>query len=341
MYLLNFILFCCLTIATAQVDDPGTNTGNPGLTGGGGLPNQLSNSTGGGHETQDGCVYQHEFYVLLANLDILNGSIPADSCTPDPSNSYCAQPLPIGYPTLKLRFTLNNTTILIEPDSFELAVPATDSTPSLYGVARYISFSVAGYCTKGEDASPIPFTISSEMLTDGPNGTLIPYPICSYTAPGDIFTCDYFAETSGYCLPNSRDCNNLALGSFSISGEIGCSDCEPIQTAPQEIPKDSIPGNPSFKKQNPSDLLLSKELQVEVSPNPFRENLNIYLEQGGSNIQIKVFDTTGRMVKSTNGLDLGPGTAFELDTADLPKGMYILHVSNGEKDQFVKLIKPE
>jgi hypothetical protein len=73
---------------------------------------------------------------------------------------------------------------------------------------------------------------------------------------------------------------------------------------------------------------------IEVSPNPFSEEILIVLKKEG-HFRVRVYDRSGRVVKdeeNTSGI-------MNIDTHALDKGMYILRIDDGEKNYAAKLMK--
>lgn len=72
---------------------------------------------------------------------------------------------------------------------------------------------------------------------------------------------------------------------------------------------------------------------IEIYPNPFVDRISVYTEEA---IQVvSIYDLTGRMVKQANPNN----TNFNLDVADLSKGIYLLKLNAGDKEATAKLIK--
>ena len=77
---------------------------------------------------------------------------------------------------------------------------------------------------------------------------------------------------------------------------------------------------------------------VQVFPNPFRDNLNVYLKNINSQkVAYKIFDLTGRLVYKTS-FDISGSSFTEIQTPQLTKGMYILKIEGGNSFKFAKKI---
>ena len=84
-------------------------------------------------------------------------------------------------------------------------------------------------------------------------------------------------------------------------------------------------------------LGLSKEQQLDFAmyPNPSADFLNIQLPTGTSNADVKLFDVTGRLMKSANV----SSATNRINVRDLSTGMYVLKIETDGKigsKQFVK-----
>lgn len=72
---------------------------------------------------------------------------------------------------------------------------------------------------------------------------------------------------------------------------------------------------------------------IEIYPNPFVDRISVYTEEA---IQVvRIYDLTGRMVQQATPNN----TNFNLDVADLSKGIYLLKLKAGDKEATAKLIK--
>lgn len=72
---------------------------------------------------------------------------------------------------------------------------------------------------------------------------------------------------------------------------------------------------------------------IEIYPNPFVDRISVYTEEA---IQVvRIYDLTGRMVQQATPNN----TNFNLDVADLSKGIYLLKLNAGDKEATAKLIK--
>ena len=72
---------------------------------------------------------------------------------------------------------------------------------------------------------------------------------------------------------------------------------------------------------------------IEIYPNPFVDRISVNTEEA-INV-VRIYDLTGRMVKQDNPNN----TNFNLDVADLSKGIYLIKLNAGDKEFTTKLIK--
>ncbi len=82
--------------------------------------------------------------------------------------------------------------------------------------------------------------------------------------------------------------------------------------------------------------------EIQVSPNPFKERMNLIYESGSidEKIDIKVFNYVGQMV-SSESVTVPKRSKYSHDIAGsaLPKGVYIVTVESGGQKQSLKVIK--
>jgi hypothetical protein len=85
---------------------------------------------------------------------------------------------------------------------------------------------------------------------------------------------------------------------------------------------------------------LANDIQIVVSPNPSEGifNLNIKGSNGGP-IQYAIYDASGRMVKSVNGINWAGSHTEQIDLSLFAQGIYQLHISIGNSTNVLRLVK--
>ena len=73
------------------------------------------------------------------------------------------------------------------------------------------------------------------------------------------------------------------------------------------------------------------KIELEVSPNPAKDLLNISITNFNGNIATEIFDLTGLLVASSK--------KSKINIASLSKGVYLVKVVYGNKTKVVKIIK--
>ena len=108
-----------------------------------------------------------------------------------------------------------------------------------------------------------------------------------------------------------------------------------------KVTKQSTLSN-SIKNPNSIESLQEQELSINVFPNPYSDYVNVFfnlLHQG--NVQIKIFDVTGKIVFSTVFTNLSEGEhTKELSLGKLTSGNYVLSVETNNISEQVKITKP-
>lgn len=89
-----------------------------------------------------------------------------------------------------------------------------------------------------------------------------------------------------------------------------------------------------------SDLSTDTEAQVSANPNPFTNEINLYLpDMESENTTVQLFDLTGKLYYSKlSGLSTNQVT---IPTSELPTGIYILRTQTADRVQTIKMIKTE
>lgn len=80
---------------------------------------------------------------------------------------------------------------------------------------------------------------------------------------------------------------------------------------------------------------------VEVQPNPFDNELSVKLNTtSDKNIQVFIYDSKGALVSERNLNAIFGLNTISIDNAGvLPKGFYVLKVTQGSNTKTVKLVK--
>jgi plastocyanin len=79
--------------------------------------------------------------------------------------------------------------------------------------------------------------------------------------------------------------------------------------------------------------------EISISPNPFTSRILVsYRAQGSVLAEIKVFDVTGRMVRTVSTDDAGSGFSETIDLQDLKNGIYFIRFTDRNEKSYVKRI---
>ena len=81
---------------------------------------------------------------------------------------------------------------------------------------------------------------------------------------------------------------------------------------------------------------IKNPVHFTVGPNPFRDNLNLFFSHDSSvDVRVVITDLTGRKIMD----ETVTGTSQILHTGNLPGGIYLINVSDGENQMTKKLLK--
>ena len=82
----------------------------------------------------------------------------------------------------------------------------------------------------------------------------------------------------------------------------------------------------------------SSENFVQVFPNPFGNNFNLYLHNfKASKVYLKIYDAKGSLIV-TESLSVNGSLYKEINLQSFPKGIYILNLQTDDGFKFVKKI---
>jgi len=87
------------------------------------------------------------------------------------------------------------------------------------------------------------------------------------------------------------------------------------------------------------DKQFNKDSDYSVYPNPFTNNLNIDLPDGFNAKNIIIYDLLGIKIKELQQSDIHmqKNNTFEIDSEDLPTGVYFIQIGNGKAKMIIKI----
>ncbi len=74
----------------------------------------------------------------------------------------------------------------------------------------------------------------------------------------------------------------------------------------------------------------------KVYPNPARDYVNIDMTREHTNVNIKVFDMTGNLLKIE---EMDRLRLTELDISEFKAGLYMIHIQSDQLDNVARIIK--
>lgn len=79
---------------------------------------------------------------------------------------------------------------------------------------------------------------------------------------------------------------------------------------------------------------------VTLSPNPVTDQFQIsYNSVQASNVYLKIVDVQGRVLHQQTIISQSGNNQLQISTSQLPKGIYVCHLQNGNTIKNIKLIK--
>ncbi len=284
-------------------------------------------STGGGvpppANPDQHCNLTYYFTVGVYNLDLVNNLDYSNLNAPPPPLT-----LPTNgvYPPMQISYQIGNITGTIDVDEFEyVSTHPDDPAPYIFVFREMVVIDVASQCIQNNSITSVPLELSYSLQTaDG-----LPYPVCDFMNTGDLFDCNYYdCDNSGR---NSRriiptDCDDEALTSGTAS--FRCGVCKGNKLEAKATGRNDFQHDPS-----------GSQLAVKVMPNPFDTYLNIKWKKETINPIIRLYDASGRLIKTWTNKSYNENESFQEDTNDLSKGIYFLHIQNGKESIYTKVIK--
>ncbi len=277
--------------------------------------------------TDANCNYTYPITIGVYNLDLINGLDYSDWQTNSNEGNPPPLSLPDSYPPMNLVYNIGGTTGTVSVDEFNFRPIIEDPLyvfTFTYNVTVNLSSQCSGFLGPSQEIDlPIFYSIDKE---DGS-----PYPVCSFMSPGDLFDCTYYdsdACPSGRVVRCNRS-KQYQLTTASYNERVECSaEC-----------RDDLPTGAVVRSQEASNNLSKGKLATEVMPNPFDTYLNIKWHKETINPIIRLYDASGRMIKSWTNKSYNENEVFQEDMTDLSKGIYFLHIQNGKESIYTKVVK--
>lgn len=288
---------------------------------------------GGG---DDGCYFNYlEFSVSLTNLNLY---------LPDP-NSSGIDYLPTGYPPMYLRYYIEGGPSGILPvNEFQLDQDLSQNSSGIQINTAIVKTSIFDFCDDCPNSeNGVEFIYSAELVTPviNTNGTItyITYPACDYTGSQDIFSCKIYGSATGDCSDPNPVCN---LGALTTSEGSMIFDCSIIFDHQNQDP--DSPDNPDGFTDNDQELYIENTTsfqtnKINVSPNPFTQNFHIELGKNDEAQEITLFNASGQQVYSQKDPAIFEEQFIDINTSNLPKGVYFLSVKTATDIKTTKVIK--
>lgn len=85
----------------------------------------------------------------------------------------------------------------------------------------------------------------------------------------------------------------------------------------------------------------SLNLGLSVYPNPFEDRVTVK-SKSNQNLSFQMYNTLGQSVVALSGVEVrqhGPTNTYQINTKNIPEGLYWLRVSDGKREETVKLMK--
>ncbi|MEM9920501.1 MAG: T9SS type A sorting domain-containing protein [Bacteroidota bacterium] len=276
------------------------------------------------------CLFETDFRINVAHL------------APVGSDTSGLFPLPQGAPPMFLAYSIGTLRDTIQLTLFDYSetLDGLQGPVNIYQATVPVSYEVSEECKRqdpDEAKNPIDLPWAVSLLTLNSRGGYLPYPVCSYTDSGQIFTCNAFHETVPFCKESTPTCDNAEHTYADGVYEIYCGEC--INAG---LEKDNPTNVPPVKKRMAASLQSSDAtLSVSVSPNPFDKYLllNATATEKPEKITFRLYNVSGQLIHSEIRYSASHTSDWSLPTANLSKGVYFLQLEAKDANQTIKLFK--
>lgn len=176
------------------------------------------------------------------------------------------------------------------------------------------------------------------------------FPIHDRSAPNDIFSCEIFQSTCHDCASPPAWCNASMGGDPIFSRDIsivcgGCYEPEVYITPTSEDGRDEqgIDGEKEvslFSQQSALPKKVAPNAKLQLSPNPFDQQLNLNLDLAvDMPITLVVYDISGKVWYRQDRLSTNGTNSQRIATDTWPTGIYFIQTQIGQVVQTQRLSK--
>ncbi len=303
----------------------------------------------------DSCDTEIVIQVYLTNLE--------DILIPGPPHTYTLAP---NYPPMYLSFSIAGyPTVIQQLVEFE-QIENPYNTQPLFRSLAVANYDFSGECiaipeSGGEPVPNFEFFLELELLQLDA-GVYSTYDACAYAGEDDIFSCSFF-KYAGNCpgdpIPSGGNSNlggnTTGAQSFhagsqaqkeSSNGEtfnFGPADCRNEGLTSKRVDFKAFCEACELSAPNASILGLNAPTDLPEStafPNPFSDQVSVQWSTVNSMESVTLLDLYGKVLRQWSSNELKELTTLEINTNDLPKGVYFIHLQEeATESKTLKVIK--
>ncbi|MDD3079578.1 MAG: autotransporter-associated beta strand repeat-containing protein [Paludibacter sp.] len=217
-----------------------------------------------------------------------------------------------------------------------VSVNATGILAGSGSIAGAVSVDEGGALSPGNGIGTLTFNNDISILSGG----ILAIDIDKTNATNDLLTTSGTLNMNGILEVNATEGTVFAIGdAFKIID--GTINGTPAEISPA-IPSDGLEWDLSefasngILKVKQATGIINPEIGSDVYPNPFRNTLNIKIDNAIDDLKISVYNLLGSEIYS----QMYEGqTQIILNTEALPKGIYMLRLQSGDKITTRKIVK--
>jgi len=245
-------------------------------------------------------------------------------------------PLPPGTPPIYLRHAYSPSTLIVTGPYPDAYFKGSLGTKNVFGInANLETYETTELGCEPGSTDVDAFLMELEVLTYGPDGQLMQYPIHEHSKGiNAIFSCKVFEET--YCdCPENQGGPICASQSAPPSPHYNLEICKMCgchgdngNDAPHNHDHDHIVETP---KGSNSDIM--------ITPNPAREafEISFFTSKDGMAIY-NIFDIQGRLIASEQEFTLQGKNTKSFQTTALNSGIYYVQINQNDQPLLQKVI---
>ncbi|MEM9549028.1 MAG: T9SS type A sorting domain-containing protein [Bacteroidota bacterium] len=278
-----------------------------------------------------------EFHILIDDECVDNLPVTVYMTNIDANPQYnTVYDLPAGTRPIHIRYEYSPGNWVVTDELKDVVFKGMANNIAMFGIDIEIPLEIITDigCPPGVyklSTESLNLEVVTPTLVAGGTQNFTLYPILdeSNSSTG-IFSCQMFMETSCACS-GIVNCDPTSPAHQPVYDYDICMECD--------CEEDKGNGSGSAGVMSGFDAFNSNK-GIDISPNPFGDFVQVrtVAQEGNTSLRVRMFDAMGKLVYNQNyANELGPNT-FDINTSNLPEGVYYFILDDGIRRKTEKLL---